>query len=350
MRKKALVILLLFVCVITISFSQTFIKKVYDFVQWQMPDDWKIYEESFLPGAAYYNGKLESGNDIAEGAVFAVVIQAEVANEIISDMKKDSSTDIQIEAQNYLSGMKRDYYEGLIDDNGKTIWFTLSFFPSTDEHAEFMVFAIASGPNINSDKAVLNHIIASVDVVANSSETPDTFNNSVSLSLLNSENSIYSPNSTIEIEYEVKKGLLKHSPWIGIVPSEVPHGDETENDKHDLSYIYIDSDKGEMTFNAPTKEGFYDFRLHDTDFNGNELGYVSFEVKQIIETQPMLATNKKTYKPGEEIRITFKNAPGKSQTDWIGLYRESSDESGYLSWQYLDGKTEGELTFLAPRD
>src|SRR6056297_425027 len=212
MKKKLLVILLMFGFAITMSLSQTFIKKVYDFVQWQMPDDWKIYEEAFLPGAAYYNGKLGSGNDIAEGAVFAVITQAETANEIISDMKNDPSTDIQIEAQNYLNGMKRDYYEGLIDDNGKTIWFTLSFFPSTEEHAEFMVFAIASGPNINSDKAVLNHIIASVDVVENTLETPDTFNSTARLSLLNSEDGIYSPNSTIEIEYEVGNGLLKHSP------------------------------------------------------------------------------------------------------------------------------------------
>ncbi len=349
--KKALLFAFLFLFLtITIIFSQNFIKKEYEHVQWNMPDDWQTYEESFMPGVAYYNGKLGSGNEIAEGAVFTVVTQEGFASNVISEMKKDPSTDLQIEAQNYLNGMKRNYYEGLIDDNGKTIWFTLSYFPSTEEYFEFMIFAIASGPDINRDKAILNHVIASVDVIEKDSQLSDSQTGKVLLTLINSANGRYLPNGTIEFEYEVEEGLLKGSPWVGIVPSEIQHGDEAENDKHDLTYQYLSSNQDRISFTAPLKEGFYDIRLHDSDFSGKELGYISFEVKDENEALPIITTDKVVYKPGEEIKVTYENAPAKTTRDWIGVYRETSDESGYLSWQYLNGKTEGELSFIAPRD
>jgi len=350
MKKTILLTTLLLTFAVIIVFSQNFVNKQYEFVQWNMPDDWQTYEKSFMPGVAYYNGKLGTGDEISEGAVFTVVTQEGFASNIISEMKNDPSTDLQIEAQNYLNGKKRNYYEGVINDNGKTIWFTLSYFPSTDEYSEFMIFAIASGPNISRDKAILNHIIASVDVSVKDSQIPESQTGQVFLTLLNSDNGIYLPNSTIEFEYEVEEGLLKGSPWIGIIPSDIKHGDETENDKYDLTYQYISSNKDKISLNAPSKEGFYDLRLHDSDFNGKELGYISFEVKDEVETLPIITTNQEVYKPGEEIKVTYKNAPAKTTRDWIGVYRESSDESGYLSWQYLDGNTEGELSFIAPRD
>ncbi len=350
MKKKVMMNLLILVITVTICFSQTFINKEYEFVQWSMPDNWPAYEGSFMPGVAYYNGKLGAGNEIIEGAVFSVVTQQGFASNIISEMKNDPSTDLQIEAENFLNGMKRNYYEGLIDDNGKSIWFTLSFFPATNQYSEFMIFAIANGPDMNRDKAILNHIIASVDVVEKDTVVPDSESEKPLMTLLNSENNIYLPASTIEFEYEVQEDLLKGSPWIGIVPSNIQHGNETVNDKHDLSFVYINSGKDSISLTAPSEEGFYDLRLHDSDFGGKELGYISFEVKKEIKTLPVITTNKNVYRPGEEIKATFKNAPAKTTRDWIGVYKESSDESGYLSWQYLDGNSEGELSFIAPRD
>jgi len=68
--------------------------------------------------------------------------------------------------------------------------------------------------------------------------------------------------------------------WIGIVPSEVPHGSEATNDQYDLAYQYIKKrTSGTMKFKAPTTPGKYDFRMHDTDNNGKEITHITFEVK-----------------------------------------------------------------------
>ena len=349
--KKALAIILLFSTLLLTGMSaQNFINVEHEFVQWRMPDDWKPFQEDFMPGAEYYSGEIEPGNEMSDGAVFAVVTVKGFAKEIISEMKQDPQTNLQIEANNYLNGMEREYYEGLIDERERTTWFTLSFFPAEEDHGEFMVFGIASGPNMNQDKAVLNHIISSVDVQAETFTTPDTPLNSASINLLNSDTRIYSPGTSVEFVYQVDESLLKSSPWIGIVPSDIPHGEESENDKHDLTYIYFDANQGQKSIRAPSKEGFYDLRMHDTDFNGKELAYISFEVKEDTDLQPVITTDKQVYNPGEAISITFKNAPAETSKDWIGVYRTSSDESGYLSWQYLDGKETGELTFTSPRD
>src|SRR6056297_2989317 len=224
--KKALAIILLFSTLLLTGMSaQNFINVEHEFVQWRMPDDWKPFNEDFMPGAEYYSGEIEPGNEITDGAVFAVVTLKGFAKEIISEMKQDPKTDLQIEAENYLNGMQREYYEGVIDESGRTIWFTLSFFPSEEDHEEFMVFGIASGPNMNKDRAILNHIISSVDVQAQSIKKDNTPLKTASIKLLNSDNGIYSPGASIEFEYQVDESLLKSSPWIGIIPSDIPHGE-----------------------------------------------------------------------------------------------------------------------------
>jgi len=67
--------------------------------------------------------------------------------------------------------------------------------------------------------------------------------------------------------------------WIGIVPSDIPHGDEDVNDQHDLDYEYLYGENGEYTFSAPDEPGSYDFRLHNSDGNGVEVDSISFTVR-----------------------------------------------------------------------
>ena len=67
--------------------------------------------------------------------------------------------------------------------------------------------------------------------------------------------------------------------WIGLIPSEIPHGSESENDMHDLDYEYLSGESGEYTFTAPDKSGDYDFRLHDSDGGGKEVDSISFTVR-----------------------------------------------------------------------
>ena len=67
--------------------------------------------------------------------------------------------------------------------------------------------------------------------------------------------------------------------WVGIIPSEVPHGDEATNDEYELDYDYLEGRvSGTLVFFAPDEPGSYDFRLHDTDEDGQEIASVTFQV------------------------------------------------------------------------
>lgn len=72
---------------------------------------------------------------------------------------------------------------------------------------------------------------------------------------------------------------LPRNAWVGIIPSHVPHGDETVNDQHDVSYQYMEGrTRAVLTFQAPATPGHYDLRFHDTDAGGLELASASFTV------------------------------------------------------------------------
>ena len=76
--------------------------------------------------------------------------------------------------------------------------------------------------------------------------------------------------------------------WVGIVPSAVPHGSESESDLHHISYTYIsNNDNGVVIFVAPEEIGAYDVRLFSSDDAavGIELASVSFTVIPAEEAQ-----------------------------------------------------------------
>ena len=96
---------------------------------------------------------------------------------------------------------------------------------------------------------------------------------------LSSNKTSYKPGEAITVKFTASSDWGNNA-WIGIIPSDVKHGDETENDKHDLSYRYLSGKtSGSITLNAPSKPGKYDLRMHDTDSNGKEITYISFTVK-----------------------------------------------------------------------
>lgn len=90
----------------------------------------------------------------------------------------------------------------------------------------------------------------------------------------------YAPGESITLEVSIKAAdKLDETAWLGLIPAQVPHGSEAENDKNLLAYQYLGPFlAGKMTFQAPPQPGLYDFRLHDTDNNGRELAFVSFLV------------------------------------------------------------------------
>ena len=49
---------------------------------------------------------------------------------------------------------------------------------------------------------------------------------------------VFLPGEAIEIAFTAPTTYASNA-WVGIIPSSVPHGSEVENDKHDITYVYL---------------------------------------------------------------------------------------------------------------
>jgi hypothetical protein len=96
---------------------------------------------------------------------------------------------------------------------------------------------------------------------------------------LDMDKKVVAPGEKIVVRFKTPGGYADNA-WVGIIPSNVRHGSEAENDKFDLSYQYLKGKtSGSLTFTAPAKPGAYDFRMNDTDANGREVATLTFVVK-----------------------------------------------------------------------
>jgi uncharacterized protein YjbI with pentapeptide repeats len=86
----------------------------------------------------------------------------------------------------------------------------------------------------------------------------------------------FAPGEEIRVSF-VALPTKTNNAWIGIIPSQIPHGNESVNDQHDLSYQWLrGGTSGELVFTAPTQIGSYDFRMNDY---GKEIVSTSFRVQ-----------------------------------------------------------------------
>lgn len=164
----------------------------------------------------------------------------------------------------------------------------------------------------------------------------------------------------IRVHFTAPTGMPEDA-WLGIIPSNVPHGSEARNDKHDVAYQYLKGrTMGTLTFHAPSKAGTYDFRMHNTDNDGKEIASVSFTVDQVdnsMHYDAFLQLDQSVYAPGSRINLHF-TAPGSFAGDaWIGVVpadiphgSEAENDKHDLSYQYLQKRTAGSLTFMAPSE
>lgn len=177
----------------------------------------------------------------------------------------------------------------------------------------------------------------------------------VSMSLVKER---YKPGKPIVLRFTAPASFDDNA-WIGMIPAEVAHGEEALNDQHDMTYQQIKSrTSGEMTFTAPG-EGRYDFRMHDNDTGGKEACYVSFIVTRDLPAEEIAASslslNGSVYKPGEKITLHFTAAATFDKNAWIGIVpseiqhgEEALNDQHDLTYQSVDGKTSGDMTFYAP--
>ncbi len=96
---------------------------------------------------------------------------------------------------------------------------------------------------------------------------------------LNLNKGVFAPLEEIRLGFTAPEGLPDNA-WVGIIPSEVPHGSESVNDQNDLTYQYLKGRTGGvLTFRAPPAPGNYDFRMNDSDNGGRELTSIPFKVE-----------------------------------------------------------------------
>lgn len=177
--------------------------------------------------------------------------------------------------------------------------------------------------------------------------------NIVSAQSLDLDKYNFKPMEEIKLKFEAGPGFASNA-WIGIIPSNVVHGSEAENDKHDLTYQYLKNKaSGVLTFKAPAKPGMYDFRMNTSDSNGKEAAHITFVV--LGKDDAMLSLKKRVFKVNEEIKVEFKAGPGFASNAWIGLVpshvahgSETENDKHDLSYQYLKKRASGVLTFKAP--
>lgn len=171
----------------------------------------------------------------------------------------------------------------------------------------------------------------------------------------------YNPGEQIQLTYEAPSSFDENA-WIGIIPSKVKHGSESENDNFDISYQYIQKKtSGTMIFQAPTQPGSYDLRMNDSDSNGREVTSLTFMVKgEEVQTSPeadipAIRLEKTEFFPGAEIKVSFTAPASFVSNAWIGIvpsnvpHGDETENDRYdLTYQYLNGRTSGELVFQAP--
>jgi len=170
---------------------------------------------------------------------------------------------------------------------------------------------------------------------------------------LNLDKYHFKPKETINVQFKAGVGFASNA-WIGIVPAYIAHGSETENDKYDLSYQYLNNkSSGILTFTAPEKPGLYDFRMHNTDRSGKEVAHITFVV--LGKNDPSLSLDKTVFNPNEEIEVHFKSTLGFASNAWVGIIpsnvahgSEAENDKYDLAYQYLQNKASGTLMFKAP--
>lgn len=131
----------------------------------------------------------------------------------------------------------------------------------------------------------------------------------------------YLPGDEILVTYKVP-AEFEDDAWVGLIPSEVEHGDEEVCDEFDLDFHLIGDEKeAEVSFYAPEELGMYDIRLFDSDFEGKEIRSVSFEVveeipsgdEEVIEEVPMEEQPVDTMAPAED-ELTGEDTPVEEDT------------------------------------
>jgi len=156
----------------------------------------------------------------------------------------------------------------------------------------------------------------------------------------------FAPNEEFRVHFTTP-GTYADSAWVGVIPSNIPHGDENVNDQYDSSYAYVRRyNSGTVILRAPGTPGNYDARLNDSSENGKETASISFTVGGNGGNTPILsstATTSGSNPTGRRytlarIEVTTTYGPG----DWLPPLAQNRGAKTYrpdqrtfpLGWEF----------------
>jgi|GEM_PF-2192578 len=150
------------------------------------------------------------------------------------------------------------------------------------------------------------------------------------------------PLGTISVSFSNGSGIS--GAWIGMYKTG-------STDQNWMTYQYIDTKtSGTLTFTAPGDPGTYEFRIF------KDSGYVwlassnTFTVGDTGGTSsPYMTLSSANVAPSEKLNVTYYGGSGISGA-WIGMYKPGAADTSYMTYQYIDTKTSGTLTFTAPSE
>ena len=174
---------------------------------------------------------------------------------------------------------------------------------------------------------------------------------------LSLDKSNYAPGEQIVVHFMASSSFAANA-WVGIIPSDIPHGSEATNDQHDLTYQHLQNrTSGDLVFQAPADPGSYDLRMNDSDDNGKEVASVSFTVgggNAKVESGN-LRLDKHKFAPGEQIVVHFTASAAWAENAWVGIIpseiphgSEATNDQHDLTFQHLNKRSSGDLIFQAP--
>jgi len=165
----------------------------------------------------------------------------------------------------------------------------------------------------------------------------------------------FEPGEEVIVDFKAE-GTIGSNAWVGLIPSNVEHGNESKNDEYDISYQYLGTrTSGTMTFVAPVDTGKFDLRMNSTDNNGVEVSSVSFTVKGVANKKAELTLEKKSFAQGEQMNVSFKANPAWEVKAWVGLVPADTKHGSAaeadkvdIAYDYLNGRSKGTMKFMAP--
>ena len=88
--------------------------------------------------------------------------------------------------------------------------------------------------------------------------------------------------STVKVTFSAPPWASERKSWVGLVPSDAPHGSLKVLEEYEIDYQYLDGNtEGEMEF-IVSEGGFWDIRMYDSEFvdSGMEVASVSLVVAE----------------------------------------------------------------------